>query len=259
MAGLKWLVHAGLRKLGYELAPARGRNSLAGVLANARKNGLHPATVIDVGAGRGDFSRLAAEIFPDAAVLMIEPLSEFADALRAMASSIGTAHVVAGVAAAADGQLEINVHDDLFGSSLLCEEEGAQVDGKPRTIAAHRLDTLVAQLNLRPPFLIKADVQGAELAVLEGAPQALASTDFILLETSFFRFFKGGPLLHEVIAGMAAKGFVPYDLLGLAHRPLDGALAQADMAFVREDSPLRRQHHYATPEQRTAITKRLRA
>jgi hypothetical protein len=30
---------------------------------------------------------------------------------------------------------------------------------------------------------------------------------------------------------------------------VDGALAQVDLAFAREDGPLRREHRYATEEQ----------
>ena len=41
-----------------------------------------------------------------------------------------------------------------------------------------------------------------------------------------------------------------YDILNLMYRPLDGALAQADVLFVPHGSPLRKRHGYASPEQR---------
>jgi hypothetical protein len=36
------------------------------------------------------------------------------------------------------------------------------------------------------------------------------------------------------------------------YRPLDGALSQFDLAFVKESGVFRQQHVYATPEQRRA-------
>ena len=45
-----------------------------------------------------------------------------------------------------------------------------------------------------------------------------------------------------------------YDIGNLARRPLDGALSQADVFFVPESSPARREHVYAAPDQRAAQT-----
>ena len=80
----------------------------------------------------------------------------------------------------------------------------------------------------------------------------LAESAAVILEVSFLEFFDGGSLAHEVIARMAERGFVVYDVLDLLDRPLDGALAQANLVFVPEGSPARRQKGFATPEQRAA-------
>ncbi|TAN51549.1 MAG: FkbM family methyltransferase [Rhodospirillales bacterium] len=248
-----------LRSLGYDLVPSQGRATMAGVLNQAKRNGLRPATIIDVGAGRGDFTRLAASIFPEAAILMIEPLSEFSAALSKVAATLPQARLVHAVASSKPGSRVLNVHPDLFGSSLLTEGEASDVNGAPREVPAITLDSAVERESLGGPYLIKIDVQGTERDVLNGAAQVLRQASFVILETSMFQFFEQGPLAHEMIAWMAERGFVPYDILGLAHRPLDGALAQADIVFVPAESALRRHHHYATPEQRAALTKRLRA
>ncbi len=50
---------------------------------------------------------------------------------------------------------------------------------------------------------------------------------------------------------------MPYDVCGLAYRPLDNALAQLDIAFVREDGPFRRHHHYASAAQRSEQDRKL--
>ena len=121
-----------------------------------------------------------------------------------------------------------------------------------RSVPAISLDQLATRLSLMGPFLLKVDVQGAELSVLAGADQILAQAEYVLLEVSFFRFFAGGPVMGEVIEYMRARGFVPYDVLGFQYRPWDGALAQVDLAFTREQGPLRAVQLYATADQRRA-------
>ena len=66
----------------------------------------------------------------------------------------------------------------------------------------------------------------------------------VILEVSLFQFVEGGPELHNVVAFMKAKGFVAYDMFGGHTRPLDGALAQVDIVFVKERGVFRTSHVY---------------
>jgi hypothetical protein len=116
------------------------------------------------------------------------------------------------------------------------------------------VDQLCAERNLAGPYLLKVDVQGAELQVLAGARRTLEQTEAVLLELSFFGFYLGSPQFCDVIAEMKERGFVAYDVYGFLYRPLDNALSQMDVAFVREDGLFRKSHAYATAEQRHAIT-----
>lgn len=252
---MKKLILAALHRLGYDLAPRDGRTTMAGALGQLRRAGLDPATVIDVGAAHGRFARDCARVFPRAGMLLIEPLAEYGAALADTLGALPKARLVAAAAGERDGDIIINVHPDLVGSSLFRESEESDVNGVPRTVAMVAVDTVAAELP--GPILLKADVQGAELAVLAGAAATLQRTECVVLETSFFRFFDGAPLAFEVMAALRDQGFAVHDIVGLAHRPLDGALAQADIVFVREDSALRRHHHYASALQRAALTERL--
>jgi hypothetical protein len=68
---------------------------------------------------------------------------------------------------------------------------------------------------------------------------------------------KGGPQLYDVVTFMESHGFVVYDIFGAHYRPLDGAMAQVDMAFVKENNQFRKYHIYATQEQREKLTKEM--
>jgi FkbM family methyltransferase len=228
------------------------RDRLSGALDQLKAQGFAPATVFDIGAAYGDFARQCHEAFPDARLVLVEPLAEYAAALGTTLKSLPRAELVPAAAAARTGEITFNVHGDLVGSSLYLEQEDSAVNGVPRTVPAVTLDGLRAERGLKAPFLIKADVQGAELDVLAGATETLREAEYVVLEVSFFEFFRGGPLFHDVVAFMRSRGFVAYDLFGFQYRPLDGALSQADVAFVREQGTFRRHHFYATREQREA-------
>lgn len=233
------------------------RATLGGALGLAARNGLRPFTVIDCGAAFG-----TAELylnFPDARHVFIEPLREYQEALKSLKHRLKSADIVQAAAAANEGVLTINVHPDLVGSSTYLEEEDSDVNGVPREVPAVTLDNVCRRLGTQGPYLIKLDVQGSELDVLNGAADVLLVAELVVMETSLFEFYKGAPQLGEVIAFMKTRGFVPYDVVGAQYRLMDGAMSQIDVVFVRESGVLRVHHVYATPEQRRQQTAALRA
>lgn len=266
---MKILVQRLFRSLGFEVSRSRAertpernvlRHSLEGVLQQVKNTGFVPATVIDVGAAMGYFTTTCHKFFPQAQYLLIEPLAEYVPALSKVVQAIPTATYELRAASATDGPVVLHVHDDLVGSSLYREtEEGTGVNGVPREVAAISLDRLMVQRQAQPPFMIKVDVQGAELDVLSGARTTLRHAELVVLEVSLFQFFHGAPLLCDVVAHMKSHGFVPYDLLGLQYRPIDGALSQVDVVFVKEHGPFRHIHAYATADQRRAQNQEYRS
>jgi FkbM family methyltransferase len=256
---VKKIISGALTPFGVELVRARSRGSMTGALTQAKSAGLFPKTVIDVGAAFGGFTLECSTVFPAAKHLLIEPLEEYKPALLSVIDKVAGSEYIPAAASRKDGEIVINVHADLVGSSTYHEREKSSVNGAPRTVPAVTVDTLVKNSGVAPPFLLKIDVQGAELDVLAGAAKVLQETEYLVLEVSFFEFFEGGRQFHEVIAFLEGLGFVAYDILGLQYRPLDNALSQADIVFVKTNGKFRRDHFYATPEQRDAQDKLLRA
>lgn len=250
-------VRRALRARGLEVTRTGGggpRRTLTEVLAHLRALGVAPATLVDVGVARGTPELYAA--FPGVPLLLVEPLAEQEEHLRALvADRPGSAYALA-AAGPQPGELEIAVHRVPACSSVLGDRDAGGGAAPRRTVPVVRVDDLVAEHRLAAPFLVKVDVEGAELQVLEGARDTLAQTDVVLLEVSFFRLVPGGAEVADVVAWMRAAGFSAYDVYAGHVRPLDGALAQLDMAFVRTDGPLRADHRYATPEQADALYRR---
>jgi FkbM family methyltransferase len=249
----------GLATAGKEQISQFSRLSLYDVLARIHDLGVAPKSVIDIGAAYGDWSVACHSIFPSAKYFLVEPLEEFAEFLSSRVRELNSATYVPAAAVAENGTHAIHVHQDLVGSSLLLETEGGDVNGTARVVRSITVDELVRDHKAPGPYLLKVDVQGAELDVLAGASNTLEYTDLVILEVSFFRFFLEGPQFHDVVEFMREAGFVVYDIFGLTYRLLDGALAQADVVFVPDKSPLRSQHIYASPEQRYEQNVALRA
>jgi FkbM family methyltransferase len=232
------------------------RASMTGGLAQLARLGFQPRTVIDAGVANATPELYST--FPSASILLIEPQVEFEPFLQKICSTYNAQYVLA-AAGSAPGSATFHVHSDPFSSSLLTEVEGPSVDGAPRTVPVVTVDQLCAEKKLSGPYLIKLDVQGAELQVLAGAARTLQQTEAVILEVSLFGTMIGGPQFFDIVSYMKGAGFVAYDIFAVNYRPLDGALAQVDMIFVREDGFFRQSHAFATPEQREAQNREMQS
>ena len=233
-----------------ELTDARDnpRAAMYRCLSQAAGNGLKPVTVIDVGVAGGTMPLY--ELFPDADFILVEPLEEFRPKLEKIAKGMKSAHYIQAAAASVRGNITFNVHPDLEGSSIFREEEDSDVNGVERVIPTVTLDEICAELKTKPPYLIKIDAQGSEIEVLKGAGSIVPHAEFITMEVSLFEFYKGAPLIGDCIEFMLKNGFAVYDLFDLRYRKLDGAMAQVDIAFVKDKGLFRKHHFYANREQR---------
>jgi FkbM family methyltransferase len=194
------------------------------------------------------------EKFPKASHLLIEPLEEYKGVLEKISRKYNAQYELAAAGARA-GTVEMNVHPDLSGSSVFKEVEEGEVNGTPRKVKMVTIDEACRRRKLSGPFMIKIDAQGFELSVLAGAKKTLAKTEVVILEASLFQFYQNGPQFFDIMKWMKGHGFVAYDLFGGQNRPLDGALAQIDIVFVKENGFLRKDHFYATRDQRAKHTK----
>ena len=152
------------------------------------------------------------------------------------------------------GEVSFNVHKNhLDGSSIHKETMGRDADGYEIKVPLVRIDDVLKENKVDGPYLLKVDVQGAELAALDGAQHTLLKTEIVVLEVSLFEFMVGAPQFDEVIVYMKERDFVVFDIIHGWNRPLDNALGQVDIVFVKEKGMFRSDHSYSTIEQMRAM------
>jgi FkbM family methyltransferase len=216
----------------------------------------YPEVILDVGVANGTYELY--ETFPQSEFILFEPVEEFLTVLNNIKQTYDSVYIETCALGKTNDIISINVHPDLVGSSIYLEDEDSNVNGIPRSVEMKTLNSFINKYDLKnKSILLKIDVQGAEIDVLNGANELLEYIDFIVLESSLFDFFGNGIILSDIIKYMDERGFVVYDIFNLLNRPIDNALAQVDIAFVKKDSIFRKNQKFATSEQREQLTKTL--
>lgn len=221
------------------------------VLTKAKARGFSCTSFVDVGANYGDIAKNICEIFPAAKGLMIEPhpsLIEHLTEVTHKQPNLSLLHAGGGASSGTAkfyfGQEDVGYRGSTF-NRRHDDPHAVQWFGEEIELTVVTLDELLAKNIIEVPELLKVDVEGAELDVLEGSWQLLGKTEMILLETTLFPSLIEHPTFAEVVTYMAEHGYVLYDLGQMGHRPYDGALMILDTVFVLENSPLRAHPYWA--------------
>lgn len=200
-----------------------------------RQKGFSPRHVLDIGGFVGNWTRMCKDVWPDAQVCIFEPQPDKQAGLQALARQLP------GIVLRSDLLSDVAGKEMTFslaqsGSSsmpLLDQPDAPKILLRTQTLSAAVAGTAFAK-----PDLVKVDVQGAELAVLEGGREVLAAAEVVLLEIALVEEYGGGPLFAEVIAYMAAQGFRVHDICTIFRNAASQSMNEADVIFVREGSPL---------------------
>ncbi|MDH3533648.1 MAG: FkbM family methyltransferase [Gammaproteobacteria bacterium] len=203
-----------------------------------RRNGFSPRSILDIGAYKGKWAATVMHIYPDARFLMIEAQEHMRPRLEELVRQHPDrlVAVIALLGDAARRSVDFNLMEK--GSSIFPEMTAA-----PRnrtTLPMRTCDEVVAESEFRSFDLIKLDVQGAELAVLQGASRILAKAQFVFMEVSVLPYNEGAPSFAEIVRYMDERDFVLFDVVGMMRDPMD-VLSQCDLLFIRKDAAIRKQ------------------
>jgi len=191
------------------------------------------ATVIDVGANKGQFAVYARTRWPDARLICFEPLPGPRAKLVRVTRGQAEIHDCALGVEPGQGLMHLATRTD--SSSLLplgTRQKaifGMEESGTLR-VPIKRLDACLSS-PLPRPILLKIDVQGFELEVLKGATDLLPEINAVYVEASYIELYEGQALHHDIEWFLEESG---YRLVGRFNAHLhQGEPVQADLLFRR--------------------------
>ena len=239
---MKSLIKALLAKTPYRILRDKGRNRFDAAdtaLKHLRDRGYRPKVVIDGGAHAGLYALMVREIYPEAAIHMIEAQPACLPNLEQVAATNGF-HLhpcaIGSPEDAASGFVTFAA-TDVASTGAHVAAHGEVGDGTVQ-VPVRTLDTLLSgRLSADDRAFLKMDLQGYELAALKGATEILPLIEVIQTEVSFFAQAYE-PSIVELMTFLDRAGFDLFDIAALSERTRDNRLRQGDFIFVRRGAPL---------------------
>jgi FkbM family methyltransferase len=194
------------------------------------------STIVDVGASDGRWSEMARKVWPEAALILLEPNPVHFPGMRERLARIGgvAAHMpflVGGV----EGSERVRFNDsDPFQAA---DPDAAGIEVPRCTIDMETLAFGLENAAFRPPYLIKLDCHGREHEILAGARETLKHTAALVVEVYTRSLGIGSLEMADLLPVIKGMGFAPSDLCDPMIRPCDGRCSQLDMLFERIDAP----------------------
>jgi len=194
------------------------------------------ATVVDIGANRGQFSLAVKRWAPMARVFAFEPLSSPAKLFHRVFAGDAKVNLYQAAIGPEAGEATIHVSAADDSSSLLpisqVQKRLFPGTGEVRTekIRVGRLVDFVSPEEVVSPALLKLDVQGFELEALRGSKDLLERFTYVYVECSFMELYIGQALSHEIIEWLARHDFILTGLYNISYDK-NGKAIQGDFFF----------------------------
>tara|TARA_Y100000591_G_C21764567_1_gene662039 strand:- start:262 stop:915 length:654 start_codon:yes stop_codon:yes gene_type:complete len=201
-------------------------------LKRLQKEHFIPNKILDIGAEKGSWTLEAYQVFNSAFYTLIEPIKYIE--LNRFKIHENKFKVINTILNNYDG--DVNWYEmKNTGDSINRERTKHFSECLPIKKECKKLDTIFKNEKFD---LIKIDVQGAEINVLEGGIELIKNTSFIILEIPFLgQFNQNTPDFLTHIKKMDELGFIPYDIVD-QHRYKETLLFQIDICFINKNNHL---------------------
>jgi FkbM family methyltransferase len=204
------------------------------------------AVVFDVGAHAGQFTKLFARLASSGQVYAIEPGSYARSILRAAVWTRRLRNVaIVPVALGAENRLaRLNMPVKAsgavgFGLSHLGAPESRWSRVAIETVAQTTIDDLADALALDRLDFVKADIEGGELRMLEGAQHALERfRPRLLIELSDAHLARRGATVADAFTFLAARGYRAFAMQADGRLVPVGEPCDGDFWFFAAEDPL---------------------
>ena len=180
-------------------------------------------TLLDIGILTGTGELMAA--FKDKKHFLVEPIVEWNDAINASYTKQGIDYTLVNVAASnTNGKMNMETATVIPGrpishARLTQKESGANI----RTVPVRTIDSLMEEYQMPRPYLLKIDVDGVELLIMEGAKETFKDVNVVVVEANVQNFIERATFLQN-------NGFELFDIVDPCY--YDNQLRQFDLVFL---------------------------
>lgn len=198
------------------------------------KKYFHPKSILDIGAHSGEFYKSCYKIFPDAYYFLIEANVECENCLKQL-------NVPYFIGVLSNVEKKVNFYktklssgcDPMSTGNSVYREQTSYYNDENIIISEERTFLLdsITQSNFD---LIKIDVQGSELDIIEGGINTIKNSKGIIMEVSIVEYNKNAPLEKNIISYMDKLGFAPIEIIGSHTNPETHEHIQNDIFFINK-------------------------
>jgi FkbM family methyltransferase len=196
--------------------------------------GFQPASVLDVGANAGDWTRGMKNLFPNANFFMVEGNDKSSSYLTRLnvpyeislvGNYTGTAKYYKRKGDA------IGTGNSRFRENTVHFTDAEEVQAPITTI-----DEIIERRKVGPFQLLKLDIQGGEVDAMNGARKMIESVEVLQAEGSFMAYNEGAPSFFQLYSLLYSLGFEFYGIQEILDN--QGFPIQFDGIFVKRTSKL---------------------
>ena len=198
-------------------------------LLELQNNGLDIDIIFDIGAYRGEWSKLLSSTsLKNKKFFLFEANEENQNFLEKSGFKFF-------LNVLSDQRKKVNFFSNLStGDSYLIEQTSFYKENFKTIIKeAITLDELVDREKIPLPNLIKIDTQGSELDILKGSKKTISQCSLIYLECPIIEYNLKAPNLNEYLDYLRSIEFFPLDICEV-HK-IDNVLIQIDILFIRKN------------------------
>lgn len=198
------------------------------------RSGIRIGTIVDIGVLSG--TSFLSEAFPGAKHLLFEPVDRFDEAIEAHYRGMDyeLQHMAISSSSGTAFQVSVSADDStIITHSYVTDEKpavGVRTDQgvvvETKSVRKITLDDYFAGRPVKEGYLVKIDVDGHELPIIQGGPRTLAGADVIIVEAAMHSFL-------ERANAIAKLGFDLLDIVGICY--YHQILSQVDLVFVRKE------------------------
>ena len=199
-------------------------------LENIKKY-FEPKSVLDIGANVGQFYSEIKPIFPNAYYYLV-------DGSKSCEVVLETLNVDYSICLLSDSEKEVDFYirknEPRCTGNSIYRENTSFYDDDQIIIEKRQTKTLSNLLNNQVFDLIKIDVQGSEIDIINGGLDIIKEAKGILMEVSLMEYNQNTPTKDFVYKYMDNLGFKPVELIGNINHPLTYELIQQDILFLNK-------------------------